>query len=105
MKRDDGSTVFAVYNNGVQIYVDDSGTKGAKGGFAVGGFGAAKGLVSNFLDLTPENYFIGHKAGISNTTGMYNSFFGYKSGYHNTTGNQNLFLRIWFRIFQRGWNQ
>src|SRR4030042_6771589 len=33
-----GQTVFAVYNEGVRIYVDD-GAKGPKGGFAVGGFG------------------------------------------------------------------
>ena len=41
VKNKDGQTVFAVYNEGVRIYVDD-GAKGTKGGFAVGGFGTDK---------------------------------------------------------------
>jgi uncharacterized protein (TIGR02145 family) len=41
VKNKDGQTVFAVYNEGVRIYVSD-GSKGAKGGFAVGGFGTDK---------------------------------------------------------------
>jgi len=38
-----GQTVFAVYNEGVRIYVDDGDAKGAKGGFAIGSFGIDKG--------------------------------------------------------------
>ena len=38
VKNKTGQTVFAVYNEGVRIYVDN-GSKGAKGGFSVGGFG------------------------------------------------------------------
>jgi len=124
-----GQTVFAVYNEGVRVYVDD-GAKGSKGGFSIGGFGAdkgvsqpymrvyrdstrifvkdagkgskggfsiggfnaAKGNSGNYLDLTPENYFIGQKSGKSNTTGLYNSFVGYMSGYKNTTGKSNTFF-------------
>ena len=37
-----GQTVFAVYNEGVRVYVDDGAAKAAKGGFAVGGFGTGK---------------------------------------------------------------
>ncbi len=40
VKNKDGQTVFAVYNEGVRIYVDN-GAKG-KGGFAIGGFGTEK---------------------------------------------------------------
>ena len=46
-----GQTVFAVYNAGVRIYVDN-GTKGKKGGFAIGGFGNAKS------DTSGQQYFI-----------------------------------------------
>ena len=41
VKNKDGQTVFAVYNEGVRIYVSD-GAKAVKGGFAVGGFGSDK---------------------------------------------------------------
>jgi uncharacterized protein (TIGR02145 family) len=43
VKNKDGQTVFAVYNEGVRIYVEDGETdKGVKGGFAIGGFGTIK---------------------------------------------------------------
>jgi len=41
VRNKDGQTVFAVYNEGVRIYVD-YGAKGKKGGFAIGGFGSSK---------------------------------------------------------------
>jgi hypothetical protein len=41
VKNKDGQTVFAVYNEGVRVYVSD-GAKAVKGGFAVGGFGTDK---------------------------------------------------------------
>ena len=42
VKNTGGNTVFAVYNEGVRIYVGDGAVKGPKGGFAIGGFGSAK---------------------------------------------------------------
>ncbi len=130
VKNKDGQTIFAVYNEGVRIYVDDGAkgkrggfavggfdmtkatkreylvvsddsirmyldsnidTKGRRGGFAVGGFDMTKGSVQ-FMSLTPENYFIGHEAGLSNTTGLYNSFLGYRAGSSNTVGDKNIFI-------------
>ncbi|MFH2096158.1 MAG: hypothetical protein ABIJ16_10670, partial [Bacteroidota bacterium] len=166
----EGDTVFAVYQEGVRIWVSDdtSGTKatgsrggfavggispakgvtndylwvtpdsvriyieegsgskltGSRGGFAVGGFSPAKAFTNEFLrvtddstriwtgdslkgfgvrnigassinsymQLTPANYFIGHDAGKSITTGLFNSFIGYQSGYENTAGNKNYFI-------------
>jgi uncharacterized protein (TIGR02145 family) len=49
-----GQTVFAVYNEGVRIYVDD-GAKGAKGGFAVGGFGSEKSPSQNLFVVNPDS--------------------------------------------------
>jgi hypothetical protein len=43
VKNKAGNTVFAVYNEGVRAYVGNGDTKGAKGGFAVGGYDATKG--------------------------------------------------------------
>ncbi|MCH7658409.1 MAG: tail fiber domain-containing protein [Bacteroidetes bacterium] len=54
VKNKDGQTVFAVYNNGVRVYVDDSGAKGLKGGFAVGGFSSSKGA-GNYMMISPDS--------------------------------------------------
>jgi hypothetical protein len=51
VKNKTGQTVFAVYNAGVRIYIDN-GTKGKKGGFAIGGFGSAK------ADVPGQEYFV-----------------------------------------------
>lgn len=61
---------------------------------SLGGFGVRdtkNGGNSSYMQLTPENYFIGHESGI-HTTGTYNNFFGYQSGYTNTTGSNNVFM-------------
>ena len=70
-----------------RIYVNETSTDG----FAVGKLGTTGVGVSNFLDLTPENYFIGHQAG-AKTTGLYNLFLGYQSGLANLTGESNTFI-------------
>jgi trimeric autotransporter adhesin len=49
VKNKDGKTVFAVYNEGVRIYVDDGDAKGVKGGFAIGGLDPAKGARDLFI--------------------------------------------------------
>lgn len=51
VRNQHGQTVFAVYNAGVRIYVDN-GAKGKKGGFAIGGFGNAK------ADTPGQEYFV-----------------------------------------------
>jgi hypothetical protein len=57
VKNKSGMTVFAVYNNGVRIYVeDDAPYKGLKGGFAIGGFNPAKGGYTNdYMWVTPDS--------------------------------------------------
>ncbi|MCD6565305.1 MAG: tail fiber domain-containing protein [Bacteroidales bacterium] len=55
VKNKDGQTVFAVYNNGVRVYVEDSGTKGLKGGFAVGGFNSSKGTGNEYLRVSNDS--------------------------------------------------
>ncbi len=108
----------------VRVYVDGNATKGTKGGFAVGGFSPVKGTMQDimrvtidstriyvadstagfgianvesgaresFLDLTTENYFIGHESGQQLTTGLYNSILGYKSGFSLNEGVGNSFI-------------
>lgn len=77
----------------VRIYIEDDPVKatGSKGGFAVGGFSPSKTTVANYMDMTPQNYFVGHESGLNNTTGLYNSFFGYQTGKANTSGGDNVF--------------
>ena len=58
VKRSDGQAVFSVYPGGVQVYVDDD-AKGAKGGFAIGGFSSfKKGLTNEFMRVTPDSGYI-----------------------------------------------
>ena len=53
VRNKNSQTVFAVYNEGVRIYVDD-GAKGSKGGFAIGGFGTAKGVSQDYFIVSPD---------------------------------------------------
>ena len=82
-----------VTRDSTRVYVSNSGAKASKGGFAIGSFDEAKsGVVESFMNLTQENYLIGHLAGTKLTTGRFNSFFGYESGSLNTTGSNNAFM-------------
>jgi hypothetical protein len=74
-----------------RVYAEET-EKGVAGGFAVGKYGAAKGTAENFLYLTENNYLIGHRAGDSLTTGLYNLFLGYEAGISDMTGGSNIFL-------------
>ncbi len=83
--------IMRVSGDSIRMYIDESNNKAARGGFAVASRSAAKGT-SNFLDLTPENYFIGHGAGKSITTGWHNSFIGYEAGKNATNADYNTFI-------------
>ena len=59
VRNNTGQIVFAVYNEGVRIYVDDGvAGKGAKGGFAIGGFDKSKGTIQNYLVVKPDTFRI-----------------------------------------------
>lgn len=138
VRNKEGKIVFAVYQDGVRVYVDDSGTKGAKGGFAVGGLSTqgkseveflritpdsariyvdstsskgakggfavgglstqGKATAAQFLNITPNNYFIGHESGQNTLSyddsdhGKYNVFLGYQTGKENLSGLKNVFI-------------
>mgnify|MGYP001260941463 CR=1 FL=1 len=56
VKNKDGQVIFAVYDGGVEIYVDDTGTKkGVKGGFAVGGLSGTKASGIEYFRVTPDS--------------------------------------------------
>lgn len=55
VKNKGGQTVFAVYNEGVRVYVEDGNIKGAKGGFAVGGFGTGKAESQKYLYVDADS--------------------------------------------------
>lgn len=83
---------LTIERDSVRMYINQNlKAKGVKGGFAVGGLTGTKGI-GNILDLTPENYFIGHSAGASNVGGIRNFFAGYESGMLNTEGDYNVAL-------------
>lgn len=89
-KADPIQNYLYVAPDSTRIYVKDAG-KGAKGGFAIGGFGATKGEpATNFMDITPKNYFIGHEAGLkTGPTSVYNSVMGYQAAKNLTSGSYN----------------
>ena len=56
VKNKKGQTVFAVYNEGVRIYVDDGKAKGTtKGGFAIGGLDAGKNPGQEYFRVTRDS--------------------------------------------------
>jgi hypothetical protein len=54
VKNNTGQIVFAVYNEGVRIYVNDQ-AKSAKGGFAIGGFGKDKSNSQRYLFVSADS--------------------------------------------------
>jgi len=83
--------VMRVTPDSARIYLNDPG-KGPIGGFAVSGRNNTKTGDFKLMQLTPENYTIGHSAGTNITTGYKNFFAGYEAGMENTTGFYNVFL-------------
>jgi hypothetical protein len=56
VKNKNGQTVFAVYNEGVRVYVSDGIAKGAsKGGFAIGGFSSAKAGTQDLFVVSSDS--------------------------------------------------
>jgi FtsZ-binding cell division protein ZapB len=54
VKNKTGNSVFAVYNEGIRANVGNGDAKGSKGGFAVGGYDATKG-VHNLLTVNSDS--------------------------------------------------
>ncbi|OFX58243.1 MAG: hypothetical protein A2W97_12820 [Bacteroidetes bacterium GWE2_40_63] len=120
VKNNAGQTVFAVYNEGVRIWVNDDPVvkaTGSRGGFAVGGISSSKGETNEFLRVTPDSVRVyvepeaksaGSRGGfavggISSSKGVSddymsitkkNYFIGEKAG-NVTTGAYNIFLGTW----------
>ncbi len=97
VKRQDGQTVFAVYNDAVNVYVPRSEGKGAKGGFSIGGFGSAKLGPQDYFRVTPDSVRVyidpaptakGAKGGFS--IGGYGEAKGINDMYFNLTGSSSV---------------
>jgi hypothetical protein len=93
VKRKDGQSVFAVYPDAVNIWVPQSGSKGPKGGFSVGGYGVDKAETYDFFRVTPDSVRIyidptpdakGAKGGFA--VGGYGEAKGIEDMYFNLTG-------------------
>jgi len=57
VKNKDGITVFAVYDGGVRVYVNDDPAKvnNDKGGFAIGGYRLDKSLTNEYFRISPDS--------------------------------------------------
>ncbi len=74
-----------VLPDSTRIFVKDS----------TAGFGIANiesGVSESLLNLTKQNYLIGHNAGSRLSTGKFNSMFGYEAGNNALSASSNLFL-------------
>lgn len=80
---------FITRVDSTRIFVNDS-----TAGFAVSSLGATE--AKSFMDITTENYFIGHESGSkvvpSGSNGKYNSFLGYQAGKNTMIGRKNVAL-------------
>ncbi len=123
VKDKNGIPVFVIYQDSVNVFVNNTGansgsfnvnpksTNKAAGNYilrvtpdstriwtedTIKGFGIRNrnaGQVNSYMQLTPNNYFIGHEAGKSILSiGLYNSFFGYMSGRSTNSGDNNVFM-------------
>jgi hypothetical protein len=94
VKRKDGLPIFAVYNDGVWVYVDADEQKGIKGGFAVGGYTSnKKGSVEEYLRVTPDSVRIYIRQDENEGKGIKGGFAvgGYTSTYKEPSSE---FLRV-----------
>jgi len=90
VKRKDGQTVFAVYPEGVRIYIEESTSKGTKGGFAVGGFSPVKGITNEYLRVTQDSVRV-----YVNDDGLKGTKGGFAvGGYSPVKGYTNEYLRV-----------
>jgi hypothetical protein len=88
-----GPELLRVTKDSTRVYVNTNPSKGSRGGFAIGGIGDNIKGVTDFMFLTPENYFIGHESGMGiQPSGLYNSTLGYQTGKALTTGRENIFI-------------
>ncbi len=87
-----------VTRDSTRVYVTESETKGKVGGFAISGRSPSKGVNRKFMDISVENYYIGHEAGQKNLSGLYNSLIGYQSSLNSINGSNNVFLGYQNRI-------
>ncbi|MEA1899073.1 MAG: hypothetical protein U9N53_15555, partial [Bacteroidota bacterium] len=55
VKRNDGQTIFAVYNSGIRMFVEEGAGKGSRGGFAIGGFTPGKGETGEYFRVTTDS--------------------------------------------------
>ncbi len=55
VKNKNGQTVFVVYEDSVNVFVNDDAIQSNRGGFAVSGRNNSKAMTHNFLKVTPDN--------------------------------------------------
>jgi hypothetical protein len=55
VKDKNGNTVFAVYEEGVRVYVKESPSVGSRAGFSIGGRNPATGATQDLMQITPDS--------------------------------------------------
>ncbi len=83
---------MSIYSDSIRFYVGYNPKKARQGGFALSGVDPVNGEVATYMFLTADNYFIGEKSGVRNSSGRYNTVVGYRAGEQNTAGSRNVML-------------
>jgi hypothetical protein len=55
VRNKEGKVVFAVYQTGVRMYVEDDATKSSRGGFAIGGLADQQKESTEYFRVTPDS--------------------------------------------------
>jgi hypothetical protein len=119
VKNKAGQTVFVVYQDSVNVFVNDDAIQSNRGGFAVSGRNNTKAFTNNYLKVTPDNTRIhtgdsltgfgvtdingGPTASYMQMTPL-NYFIGHQAGYALTTTTSNTGIFNSFIGYQSGYN-
>src|SRR6056297_3060259 len=91
VKNKDGNVVFAVYQTGVEVNVDETTSgKGLKGGFAVGGLTGGKDSIVQYFRVTPDSVRVYLREDSTKAQKGGFAVGGLTSGKNKTIGNEYL---------------
>ncbi|OFX35717.1 MAG: hypothetical protein A2X08_12075 [Bacteroidetes bacterium GWA2_32_17] len=107
VKNSLGQSVFVVWQDSVQVYINDDAIESNRGGFAISGRNMSKAFTNNYLKVTPDSSRIWTKDtlagfGVQNINGANktsymqltpkNYFIGHESGLNISSGRYNNFF-------------
>ena len=80
VKKSDGQKLFSVYNDGAELYINDTPVEGSRAGFAIGGYSTSKALGKEYFWVSGDSVRINinENIGVKGTKGGF-AIGGYNS--------------------------